>query len=216
MVDAARFMKDAKNADTVADAPRRPAPEGRQQAALKEFLAIDFWPADADGLDRTKLEATIALMKKIGGIQPRQGGHLLRQAGGPSRLARRCGAAEEVACGATPKRWWTPTPRCIRRGQANPNVLDSLRKERAGVAEPARRRGAVGDRRAQLNAAFLVPLSETLVRLWQLVGTGVRGAVLRLGDPVRDRRRLGIVVGMPLGLLLAGCGSSASPPIPTS
>jgi hypothetical protein len=45
-------------------------PKDVSKAALKEFLAIDFWPADADGLDRGKLEATIALMKKIGGIQP--------------------------------------------------------------------------------------------------------------------------------------------------
>jgi ABC-type nitrate/sulfonate/bicarbonate transport system substrate-binding protein len=71
MVDAARFMKDAKNADTVADAATPTGhPKDVNKAALKEFLAIDFWPADADGLDRTKLEATIALMKKIGGIQP--------------------------------------------------------------------------------------------------------------------------------------------------
>jgi hypothetical protein len=40
------------------------------KAALKEFLAIEFWPPNSDGLDRNKLEATIALMKKIGGIQP--------------------------------------------------------------------------------------------------------------------------------------------------
>ena len=71
MVDAAGYMKDPNNADTVADAA---APTGHpkdvNKAALKEFLAIDFWPSDSDGLDRTKLEATIALMKKIGGIQP--------------------------------------------------------------------------------------------------------------------------------------------------
>jgi ABC-type nitrate/sulfonate/bicarbonate transport system substrate-binding protein len=71
MVDAARYMKDPKNADTVADAASPTGhPKDVSKAALKEFLAIDFWPADADGLDRHKLEATIALMKKIGGIQP--------------------------------------------------------------------------------------------------------------------------------------------------
>jgi hypothetical protein len=36
--------------------------------ALKEFLAIDFWATKDDGLPRDKIEATIALMKKIGGI----------------------------------------------------------------------------------------------------------------------------------------------------
>jgi ABC-type nitrate/sulfonate/bicarbonate transport system substrate-binding protein len=71
LIDAARFMKDPKNADTVADAASPTGhPKDVNKAALKEFLAIDFWPADSDGLDRTKLEATIALMKKIGGIQP--------------------------------------------------------------------------------------------------------------------------------------------------
>jgi NitT/TauT family transport system substrate-binding protein len=71
MVAAARYMQDPKNADAVADAA---APVGHPKdvakAALKQFLAIDFWPAEEDGLDQTKLDATIALMKKIGGIQP--------------------------------------------------------------------------------------------------------------------------------------------------
>jgi NitT/TauT family transport system substrate-binding protein len=71
MVSAARFMQDPKNADAVADAA---APVGHpkdvSKAALKQFLAINFWATDEDGLDQTKLEATIALMKKIGGIQP--------------------------------------------------------------------------------------------------------------------------------------------------
>jgi ABC-type nitrate/sulfonate/bicarbonate transport system substrate-binding protein len=71
LVDAARFMQDPKNADTVAEAATPTGhPKDVNKAALKEFLAIDFWPSDNDGLDRGKLEATIALMKKIGGIQP--------------------------------------------------------------------------------------------------------------------------------------------------
>src|SRR5262249_31677972 len=71
MVDAAAYTTAPKDAETFAAAA---APTGHpkevSKAALKEFLAIDFWPSDNDGLDRSKLEATIALMKKIGGIQP--------------------------------------------------------------------------------------------------------------------------------------------------
>jgi ABC-type nitrate/sulfonate/bicarbonate transport system substrate-binding protein len=70
-IDAARYMKDPKNADAVAEAATPTGhPKDVNKAALKEFLAIDFWPSDNDGLDRHKLEATIALMKKINNIQP--------------------------------------------------------------------------------------------------------------------------------------------------
>ena len=71
MIEAARFMQDPKNADAVADAA---AVTGHNKdvnkAALKEFLAIDFWAAKDDGMPRNKLEATAALMKKIGSINP--------------------------------------------------------------------------------------------------------------------------------------------------
>ncbi|MEI9805967.1 MAG: hypothetical protein WDN48_18315 [Pseudolabrys sp.] len=40
------------------------------KAALKEFLATDFWATTDDGMPRNKLEATAALMKKIGSINP--------------------------------------------------------------------------------------------------------------------------------------------------
>jgi NitT/TauT family transport system substrate-binding protein len=71
MIEAARFMQDPKNADAVADAA---AGTGHNKdvnkAALKAFLAIDFWASKDDGLPRNKLEATAALMKKIGSIKP--------------------------------------------------------------------------------------------------------------------------------------------------
>ena len=54
------------------------------------------------------------------------------------------------------------------------------------------------------NAAFLVPLSETLVRLYQLVGT--REFVVQFLDSATlfvTGVVLGILVGMPLGLLFA-------------
>jgi NitT/TauT family transport system substrate-binding protein len=71
IVDAARFMKDPKNADAVADAASVTG-HGKSisKAALKEFLAIDFWPTRDDGLPRDRLEATAELMKKIGAIKP--------------------------------------------------------------------------------------------------------------------------------------------------
>jgi len=71
MVEAARFMQDPKNADAVAEAAAGTGHNKEvNKAALKEFLAIDFWAAKDDGLPRNKIEATAALMKKIGSINP--------------------------------------------------------------------------------------------------------------------------------------------------
>ena len=65
------------------------------------------------------------------------------------------------------------------------------------------------------SAAFMVPFSETLVRLWQLIVGGdfiaqfLDSATLFLTGFV-----LALVVGMPLGLLLArvrSCASASSP-----
>jgi len=71
MIEAARFMQDPKNADAVADAA---AVTGHtkevNKAALAEFLKIDFWAANDDGMPRNKIEAVAALMKKIGSIKP--------------------------------------------------------------------------------------------------------------------------------------------------
>ncbi|MFN3658217.1 MAG: ABC transporter substrate-binding protein [Pseudolabrys sp.] len=71
MVEAARFMNDPKNADAVAEvATVTGYNKTVSKAALKEFLAIDFWAAKDDGLPRQKLEAVAALMKRIGAINP--------------------------------------------------------------------------------------------------------------------------------------------------
>jgi ABC-type nitrate/sulfonate/bicarbonate transport system substrate-binding protein len=71
LIDAARFMQDPKNADAVADAASVTGHSKEiSKAALKEFLAIDFWATKDDGLPRNKLEATAKLMKKIGAIKP--------------------------------------------------------------------------------------------------------------------------------------------------
>ena len=70
MVEAARFMQDPKNADAVADAA---AVVGHNKevnkAALKGYLAFDFWAINDDGMPKDKIEAVAALMKKIGSIK---------------------------------------------------------------------------------------------------------------------------------------------------
>jgi len=69
MIEAAHFMQDPKNADAVAKAATVTGhDEAVNKAALKEFLAIDFWAAKDDGLARNKIEASAKLMKKIGAI----------------------------------------------------------------------------------------------------------------------------------------------------
>ena len=71
LIEAARFMQDPANADAVADAASVTGhSKAISKAALKEFLAIDFWAIKDDGLPRDKLEATANLMKKIGAITP--------------------------------------------------------------------------------------------------------------------------------------------------
>jgi NitT/TauT family transport system substrate-binding protein len=69
MIEAARFMQDPKNADAVAEAAIATGHTKEvNKVALKEFLATDFWATTDDGMPRNKLEASAALMKKIGSI----------------------------------------------------------------------------------------------------------------------------------------------------
>jgi NitT/TauT family transport system substrate-binding protein len=71
MIAAARFMQDPKNADAVADAASVTGHNKEvNKLALAEFLKINFWAAQDDGLPRKKIEAVAALMKKIGSIKP--------------------------------------------------------------------------------------------------------------------------------------------------
>jgi NitT/TauT family transport system substrate-binding protein len=70
LIEAAHFMQDPKNADAVAGAASVTGHNAAvNKAALKSFLAIDFWASKDDGLPRNKLEATAKLMKKIGAIK---------------------------------------------------------------------------------------------------------------------------------------------------
>ena len=69
MIEAARFMRDPKNADRVAAAD---APIGHSKeiskAALKQFLDMDFWATNDDGMDRKKLDAMTAVAVRTGAI----------------------------------------------------------------------------------------------------------------------------------------------------
>jgi ABC-type nitrate/sulfonate/bicarbonate transport system substrate-binding protein len=71
LIEAARFMKDPKNADKVAeDASETGHGKEINKLALKRFNDIGFFATDDDGLDRKKIEAMIAVSVKTGGIQP--------------------------------------------------------------------------------------------------------------------------------------------------
>jgi NitT/TauT family transport system substrate-binding protein len=70
LIDSARFIRDPKNADKVADdAAPTGHPKDVSKATIQPLIDIDYWPAADDGLDRKRLESLIAVMKKIGGIK---------------------------------------------------------------------------------------------------------------------------------------------------
>jgi len=71
LIEAARFMQDAKNADRVAeDAAATGHSKEINKLALKQFLGIGFWAVDDDGMDQQKLDAMIQVSIRTGGIQP--------------------------------------------------------------------------------------------------------------------------------------------------
>jgi ABC-type nitrate/sulfonate/bicarbonate transport system substrate-binding protein len=71
VVTAARFMADPRNAERFGEIAARPGRTKEEaMAALRRFVAIGYWPTDADGLDRGKLEAVIAPQVNTGGIRP--------------------------------------------------------------------------------------------------------------------------------------------------
>ncbi|MDI1344151.1 MAG: ABC transporter substrate-binding protein [Pseudolabrys sp.] len=70
LIEAARFMQNPKNADAVAEAAMVTGHNKEvAKAALKQFIAIDFWPVKDNGLPRDELESVGKLMKKIGAIK---------------------------------------------------------------------------------------------------------------------------------------------------
>ena len=71
LIDAERFMRDPANHAKVAEIA---APTGRSgeiaQAALKKYIAMEFWPQGKDGLGKKNFEVVGAIMKKVGNIKP--------------------------------------------------------------------------------------------------------------------------------------------------
>src|SRR5436190_9562295 len=71
LIEAARFIRDPKNADRVGEDA---APTGHtkeiSKATIKPLIDIDYWTADSNGLDRTRVENMISVAQKTGGIQP--------------------------------------------------------------------------------------------------------------------------------------------------
>jgi NitT/TauT family transport system substrate-binding protein len=70
LIDAARFMNDPKNLGAVAKIMTVTGrPEADLEKALPEFLKIEYWPLDKDGLDQKDIDVTIKIQAKVGGIK---------------------------------------------------------------------------------------------------------------------------------------------------
>jgi ABC-type nitrate/sulfonate/bicarbonate transport system substrate-binding protein len=70
LIDAARFIREPKNADRVAaDAAPTGLSPAIAKATIKPLIDIDYWPVADDGLARNRLESLIGVMKRTGGIQ---------------------------------------------------------------------------------------------------------------------------------------------------
>jgi NitT/TauT family transport system substrate-binding protein len=70
LIEAGRFMQNPANADAVASAATITGHDKAvSKAALKQFLAVEFWATKDDGMPRNKLEAVAKLMKRIGAIK---------------------------------------------------------------------------------------------------------------------------------------------------
>jgi hypothetical protein len=70
LIDAERFMRDAANADRVAQdaAPTGRSPEFAKKS-LKAYVDLEFWPHEKDGLGRVQLEAVGKGQKAVGNIK---------------------------------------------------------------------------------------------------------------------------------------------------
>lgn len=70
-IEAARFMKDPKNIERVAEiATITTRTKEQAKAAMAMLNPLGYWPTDDDGLDQKKLEAVIATMVRVGNIRP--------------------------------------------------------------------------------------------------------------------------------------------------
>ena len=69
-IEANAYLRDPKNLDRVAEiATVTGRPVADIEAALPEFIALDYWPSKGDGLDRANLDAMIAAQVAVGGIK---------------------------------------------------------------------------------------------------------------------------------------------------
>lgn len=70
LIDAERFMRNPANYAKVA---QHAAPTGRSGEiavqALKQYMAMEFWPKDHDGLGRKNIEVVGKIMVKVGNIK---------------------------------------------------------------------------------------------------------------------------------------------------
>jgi NitT/TauT family transport system substrate-binding protein len=70
LIEAERFMRDPANHAKVA---QHAAPTGRSgkiaEQALKDYIAMEFWPKDHDGLGRKNIEVLGNIMVKVGNIK---------------------------------------------------------------------------------------------------------------------------------------------------
>lgn len=71
IIDSARFIRDPKNEERVAEiATVTTRTKDQAKGALKFLNPLGYWPADDDGLDEKKLNAVIQTMVKVGNIRP--------------------------------------------------------------------------------------------------------------------------------------------------
>jgi ABC-type nitrate/sulfonate/bicarbonate transport system substrate-binding protein len=71
LIEAARFIRDPKNADRVGEDA---APTGHSKdvskATIKPLIDIGYWSADSASLDQGRIENMIGVVQRTGGIQP--------------------------------------------------------------------------------------------------------------------------------------------------
>jgi NitT/TauT family transport system substrate-binding protein len=69
-IEASRYMQDKKNWDKVAQmATITGHTASEAKAALEEYVQMEFWPADSDGLKQENVQAAIDIQVKTGGIR---------------------------------------------------------------------------------------------------------------------------------------------------
>lgn len=71
IIEAARFIRDEKNVDRVAEIAAITTRTREQTKGALAFLnPLGYWPTEDDGLDEKKLKSVISVMVKVGNIRP--------------------------------------------------------------------------------------------------------------------------------------------------